>query len=184
MLNINRCWVQGKEWNIETFLTDQWQCQQTWYHEGAATLKDARIWMAKYSLPRWGFHRPNIPTCNSLPLSLSQLGQAWLDFLCLLSLSWLVWQGSESTGDCTSSKGCRRGNQGYPTTRTSQKSEGKMVNYYDWFKKGMGRHTSISLHSFPESQQLLQSDRWFSANQLLPLQPRLQDVGHSLLVTN
>ncbi|KAK1883491.1 U4/U6 small nuclear ribonucleoprotein Prp4 [Dissostichus eleginoides] len=28
------------------------ECQQTWYHEGSASLKDARLWLAKYSLPR------------------------------------------------------------------------------------------------------------------------------------
>ncbi|TWW66540.1 U4/U6 small nuclear ribonucleoprotein Prp4 isoform X1 [Takifugu flavidus] len=28
------------------------ECQQTWYHEGTASLKEARIWLAKYSLPR------------------------------------------------------------------------------------------------------------------------------------
>lgn len=49
-----------------------------------------------------------------------------------------MWQGSEATGDCTSSKGCHRGYQGYSTTRTSQKSEGKMVKYQDWFKKRNG----------------------------------------------
>ncbi|XP_068190494.1 U4/U6 small nuclear ribonucleoprotein Prp4 [Antennarius striatus] len=30
----------------------QEECQQTWYHEGPATLRDARLWLAKYSLPR------------------------------------------------------------------------------------------------------------------------------------
>ncbi|TNN48974.1 U4/U6 small nuclear ribonucleoprotein Prp4 [Liparis tanakae] len=33
-------------------LSDHSQCQQTWYHEGSASLKDARLWLAKYSLPR------------------------------------------------------------------------------------------------------------------------------------
>lgn len=28
------------------------QAQQTWYHEGPDTLKEARIWLAKYSLPK------------------------------------------------------------------------------------------------------------------------------------
>ncbi|KAG7232722.1 hypothetical protein INR49_008184 [Caranx melampygus] len=28
------------------------ECQQTWYHEGSASLRDARFWLAKYSLPR------------------------------------------------------------------------------------------------------------------------------------
>ncbi|XP_040014303.1 U4/U6 small nuclear ribonucleoprotein Prp4 [Xiphias gladius] len=28
------------------------ECQQTWYHEGSASLRDARLWLAKYSLPR------------------------------------------------------------------------------------------------------------------------------------
>ncbi|XP_047426403.1 U4/U6 small nuclear ribonucleoprotein Prp4 [Mugil cephalus] len=28
------------------------ECHQTWYHEGSASLKDARLWLAKYSLPR------------------------------------------------------------------------------------------------------------------------------------
>nr|XP_020492618.1 U4/U6 small nuclear ribonucleoprotein Prp4 isoform X1 [Labrus bergylta] len=28
------------------------ECQQTWYHEGSAFLKEARLWLAKYSLPR------------------------------------------------------------------------------------------------------------------------------------
>ncbi|XP_075885130.1 U4/U6 small nuclear ribonucleoprotein Prp4 [Nelusetta ayraudi] len=28
------------------------ECHQTWYHEGSASLKEARIWLAKYSLPR------------------------------------------------------------------------------------------------------------------------------------
>ncbi|KAI5615687.1 U4/U6 small nuclear ribonucleoprotein Prp4, partial [Silurus asotus] len=28
------------------------QSQQTWYHEGPITLKEARIWLAKYSLPK------------------------------------------------------------------------------------------------------------------------------------
>uniref|UniRef100_A0A673AYS1 U4/U6 small nuclear ribonucleoprotein Prp4-like n=1 Tax=Sphaeramia orbicularis TaxID=375764 RepID=A0A673AYS1_9TELE len=30
----------------------QEECQQTWYHEGSAYLKDSRLWLAKYSLPR------------------------------------------------------------------------------------------------------------------------------------
>ncbi|KAF6718774.1 U4/U6 small nuclear ribonucleoprotein Prp4 [Oryzias melastigma] len=30
----------------------QEQCLQTWYHEGSASLKEARLWMARYSLPR------------------------------------------------------------------------------------------------------------------------------------
>ncbi|XP_058473062.1 U4/U6 small nuclear ribonucleoprotein Prp4 [Solea solea] len=30
----------------------QEECQQTWYHEGPASLKEARLWLAKYSLPR------------------------------------------------------------------------------------------------------------------------------------
>uniref|UniRef100_A0A6Q2XE09 Pre-mRNA processing factor 4 (PRP4)-like domain-containing protein n=1 Tax=Esox lucius TaxID=8010 RepID=A0A6Q2XE09_ESOLU len=30
----------------------QEECQQTWYHEGPSTLKEARLWLAKYSLPR------------------------------------------------------------------------------------------------------------------------------------
>uniref|UniRef100_A0A8D3DIJ3 Pre-mRNA processing factor 4 (PRP4)-like domain-containing protein n=1 Tax=Scophthalmus maximus TaxID=52904 RepID=A0A8D3DIJ3_SCOMX len=30
----------------------QEECQQTWYHEGSAFLKDARLWLARYSLPR------------------------------------------------------------------------------------------------------------------------------------
>ncbi|XP_078812554.1 U4/U6 small nuclear ribonucleoprotein Prp4 isoform X1 [Oryzias latipes] len=30
----------------------QEQCLQTWYHEGSASLKQARLWMARYSLPR------------------------------------------------------------------------------------------------------------------------------------
>lgn len=29
------------------------QCQQTWYHEGPTTLKEARLWLARYSLPRY-----------------------------------------------------------------------------------------------------------------------------------
>lgn len=33
-----------------------------------------------------------------------------------------------------------------------------------------------------ESQQLLQSDRWWSANQLLPFQPWLQNARHGFLV--
>ncbi|XP_077441990.1 U4/U6 small nuclear ribonucleoprotein Prp4 isoform X2 [Vanacampus margaritifer] len=28
------------------------ECHQTWYHEGPASLKDARLWLARYSLPR------------------------------------------------------------------------------------------------------------------------------------
>ncbi|XP_028318360.1 U4/U6 small nuclear ribonucleoprotein Prp4 [Gouania willdenowi] len=28
------------------------ECQQTWYHEGPASLKEARLWLARYSLPR------------------------------------------------------------------------------------------------------------------------------------
>uniref|UniRef100_A0A667YK50 Pre-mRNA splicing tri-snRNP complex factor PRPF4 n=1 Tax=Myripristis murdjan TaxID=586833 RepID=A0A667YK50_9TELE len=28
------------------------ECQQTWYHEGSASLKEARLWLARYSLPR------------------------------------------------------------------------------------------------------------------------------------
>ncbi|XP_061589529.1 U4/U6 small nuclear ribonucleoprotein Prp4 [Cololabis saira] len=28
------------------------ECQQTWYHEGTASLKEARLWLARYSLPR------------------------------------------------------------------------------------------------------------------------------------
>nr|XP_040053488.1 LOW QUALITY PROTEIN: U4/U6 small nuclear ribonucleoprotein Prp4 [Gasterosteus aculeatus aculeatus] len=28
------------------------ECQQTWFHEDSAYLKDARLWLAKYSLPR------------------------------------------------------------------------------------------------------------------------------------
>uniref|UniRef100_A0A8C7SU28 Pre-mRNA splicing tri-snRNP complex factor PRPF4 n=1 Tax=Oncorhynchus mykiss TaxID=8022 RepID=A0A8C7SU28_ONCMY len=30
----------------------QEECQQTWYHEGPTTLKEARLWLARYSLPR------------------------------------------------------------------------------------------------------------------------------------
>ncbi|XP_061150106.1 U4/U6 small nuclear ribonucleoprotein Prp4 isoform X1 [Syngnathus typhle] len=30
----------------------QAECHQTWYHEGPASLKDARLWLARYSLPR------------------------------------------------------------------------------------------------------------------------------------
>ncbi|KAG9353845.1 hypothetical protein JZ751_011969 [Albula glossodonta] len=30
----------------------QEECQQTWYHEGPVSLKDARLWLARYSLPR------------------------------------------------------------------------------------------------------------------------------------
>lgn len=42
-----------------------------------------------------------------------------------------VWQGCEAAGDCASSERRRRGNQGCPATRTSQKSEGKMANCKD-----------------------------------------------------
>ncbi|KAJ3604965.1 hypothetical protein NHX12_027016 [Muraenolepis orangiensis] len=28
------------------------ECQETWYHEGPASLREARLWMAKFSLPR------------------------------------------------------------------------------------------------------------------------------------
>ncbi|XP_014874028.1 U4/U6 small nuclear ribonucleoprotein Prp4 [Poecilia latipinna] len=28
------------------------ECLQTWYHEGPASLKEARLWLARYSLPR------------------------------------------------------------------------------------------------------------------------------------
>ena len=38
--------------SITVFVFDQLQLQQTWYHEGSASLKDARLWLAKYSLPR------------------------------------------------------------------------------------------------------------------------------------
>uniref|UniRef100_A0A096LVP2 Pre-mRNA splicing tri-snRNP complex factor PRPF4 n=1 Tax=Poecilia formosa TaxID=48698 RepID=A0A096LVP2_POEFO len=34
------------------YVSVQSQCLQTWYHEGPASLKEARLWLARYSLPR------------------------------------------------------------------------------------------------------------------------------------
>lgn len=38
---------------LMTFPLSLFQCQQTWYHEGPSTLKEARLWLARYSLPRY-----------------------------------------------------------------------------------------------------------------------------------
>lgn len=70
------------------------------------------------------------------------------------------------------------------SNRDNNKNEIKCYNFKLGLKK---KKKSVDISNifflFPsESQQLLQSDRWFSTDQLLPLQPRLQNAGHSLLV--